>query len=308
MHTKAVLRRLCFLSFVLLGNLECASGSATSPEPVPVPEAQVCVDRPPANTLAPERASEPRVLVDTHGAELFAEAGFEGAFVLLDPAANLRREVNPAQVAVGHLPASTFKIPNTLIGLNTGVIPDVTFSLPWDGVKRWVKAWNRDHDLASAMKYSVVWFYQEVARRIGEVRMREWVEKLDYGNRDIGGGIDQFWLDGAIRISPRQQVEFLMHLHQNQLPVSPESREIVDQITVLEIGDNHVLRGKTGLTLEAGNTVGWLIGSVEHQGQRVFFATLLLAEGEQFDRVMPARHELTRAFLHRYGVLPAPAS
>ncbi len=307
MHTSPVRRYLLTATVLALAPLTgCASQSVATPDRGLEANPPVCVERRQAEVQGPvaeASQAKPRVIVDTHGRDLFAAEGVDGAFVLLDPASNTRREVNAAEVETGHIPASTFKIPNTLIGLNTGVIDGVGFALPWDGVERQVKAWNRDHDLASAMKYSVVWFYQEVARRIGEERMQQWVERFAYGNRDIGGGIDQFWLDGNLRISPREQVGFLLRLHRGELPVSMESRAIVDDITVLDRGSDYVLRGKTGLGGEAGNTVGWLVGSVERGGQRVFFATLVLAEGEQFQKVMPMRMRLTKQFLHRYGVL-----
>ena len=83
------------------------------------------------------------------------------------------------------IPTSAFKIPNTIIRLETGVIPDAAFTLKWDGQTRWLQAWNRDHDLRSAFRNSVVWYYQEVARRIGEARMKAWLERLGYGKRRL---------------------------------------------------------------------------------------------------------------------------
>jgi len=253
-------------------------------------------------TPNPGGQAEIKVIVDTQASQVFRDHGFEGAFVLLDPENAVRHEVNPEAAGVGHLPASTFKVPNTLIGLETGVIPDVTFSLPWDGERRSITSWNRDHDLASAMKYSVVWFYQEVARRIGETRMQHWVDRLAYGNRNIAGGIDRFWLDGELRISAREQVAFLARLERGEVPVSPANRKIVYEITTLESTEGYVFRGKTGMTLEENVTVGWLVGSVQSSTGTVFYATLLLAEGEQFTRVMPARLAMTRELLGRYGI------
>src|SRR5207248_976054 len=106
------------------------------------------------------------------------------------------------------LPASTFKIPNSLIALETGVVEDPDKDVfKWDGVARSIEAWNKDHTLRSAIAASVVPAYQEIARRIGPGRMQKFVDLLEYGNRDIGGGIDQFWLTGNLRIDPMQQVD-----------------------------------------------------------------------------------------------------
>ena len=92
------------------------------------------------------------------------------------------------------LPASTFKIPNSVIALETGVVADPDKDIfKWDGVTRSIEAWNKDHTLRSAIAVSAVPVYQEIARRIGAERMQKYLDLLDYGNRDIGDGIDQFW-------------------------------------------------------------------------------------------------------------------
>ncbi|MGB1275197.1 MAG: penicillin-binding transpeptidase domain-containing protein [Nannocystaceae bacterium] len=308
MHTDGVRALRISLCISLLVALPACASSSPHHASAPAAErAQPQPSPPVSSSPAKSELGQPaiEVIVDTQASQIFRDHGFEGAFVLFDPANAIRREVNPEAAGIGHLPASTFKVPNTLIGLETGVIPDVTFSLPWDGKHRSVKPWNRDHDLASAMKYSVVWFYQEVARRIGESRMQQWVDRFAYGNRNIGGGIDEFWLAGELRISAREQVDFLARLSAGELPVAPENVEVLDEITTLEATDRYVLRGKTGLTLEADTTVGWLVGSVQSASGTVFFATLLLTEGEQYSRVMPARLKLTRELLARYGIAVA---
>ena len=53
------------------------------------------------------------------------------------------------------LPASTFKIPNSVIALETGVVGDPDKDVfQWDGVTRSIEAWNRDHTLRSAIAAS----------------------------------------------------------------------------------------------------------------------------------------------------------
>ncbi len=179
-----------------------------------------------------------------------------------------------AQAATRTSPCSTFKIPNSLIGLETGVIPDASFVLPWDGVRRSREGWNRDHDLRSAMKQSVVWYYQELARRVGPDRMQKWVSALRYGNEDISGGIDRFWLESSLRISPDEQVDFLGRLHAGELPVSPRSIAIVKEILLQDApGPGIVYRGKTGSCQDPGapQPHGWWVGSVEKEGSLVLY-------------------------------------
>ena len=146
------------------------------------------------------------------------------------------------------LPASTFKIPNSLIALETGVVEDPDKDIfKWDGVTRSIAAWNKDHTLRSAIAVSAVPVYQEIARRIGQERMQKYVDLLEYGNRDIGGGIDQFWLTGNLRIDPIQQVDFVDRLRRGVLPVSKGSQELVrDILPVTKVGDV-TIHAKSGL-------------------------------------------------------------
>jgi beta-lactamase class D len=251
--------------------------------------------------LAP---ASPRVEIDAAAYDLFRAANVDGAFVLLDVAANTLTVVNPAEAERRHLPASTFKIPNTLIGLETGVIPDASFRLPWDGKKRWLDSWNRDHDLPSAMKHSVVWYYQEVARRVGAARMRRLVGAFGYGNRDTGpdAAVDRFWLDAPLAISPREQVEFLERMRTGKLPVKPAHVALVRRIITLDERPGRVLQGKTGLGHEGNRVVGWLVGYVVKDGREHVYATLVLAPRAETARVMPLRRALAEQLLKRRGL------
>jgi beta-lactamase class D len=139
---------------------------------------------------------------------------------------------------------------------------------------RSIEAWNRDHTLRSAIAVSAVPVYQEIARRIGEARMRKFVELFEYGNRNIGGGIDQFWLTGDLRIDCVQQIDFLDRLRRRTLPVSTRSQDLVaDILPVTKVGDA-VIRAKTGLLgAERGHpSLGWLVGWVEKGGKQTVFA------------------------------------
>ena len=223
--------------------------------------------------------------------------GFEGAFALFDQSKKTWIIHNKPRVNTRFSPCSTFKIPNSLIGLETGVIADENFVIPWDGTKYPFEAWNRDHSLASAIKYSVVWFYQELARRVGAKRMQEWLDRIGYGNRDISGGIDRFWLGNSIKISAREQIDFLRKLQSDKLPFSKRSMEIVRRIMVQEdtfwssvtnqmetdaTSDNRtdrfVLRGKTGSHMVDGKwAFGWFVGWIERDGNPVFFVANISA-------------------------------
>jgi beta-lactamase class D len=179
------------------------------------------------------------------------------------------------------LPASTFKIPNSVIALETGVVADPDKDVfKWDGVMRSIPEWNKDHTLRTAIAASAVPVYQEIARRVGAERMQKFVDAFEYGNGDIGGGIDRFWLTGDLRISPLQQIAFVDKLRRRALPVSKRSQDLVaDILPVTKVGDN-IIRAKTGLIGVDDKTavdgvkasVGWLVGWAEKGSAQTVFA------------------------------------
>lgn len=236
----------------------------------------------------------------------FHDRGVSGSFVVLDAATGERFVLGGEDAARATIPCSTFKIPNTLIGLETGVITGEDFTLPWDGQKREFEAWNHDHDVRSALRDSVVWFYQEVARRIGPERMKKWVFDLRYGNRAVEGPIDAFWLDdGSLRLSPEEQVEFLRRVRAYQIPVRRENVDLLMRILPSERVGDAVVRAKTGIGRQDGRTVGWLVGYVERAGRTWIFALRVDAPGAELTRVMPLRREIAYELLARYGAVPA---
>jgi beta-lactamase class D len=220
--------------------------------------------------VAPQR-SEIRDGLAKH----FIDAGTAGTFVgyKVDDYLVIASDKNRSGEA--KLPASTFKIPNSVIALETGVVSDPDKDVfKWDGVVRSIEAWNRDHTMRSAIAASVVPVYQEIARRIGAERMQKYLDLMEYGNRDIGGGLDQFWLTGNLRIDPVQQVDFVDRLRRGALPVSKRSQELVrDILPVTKVGDS-VIRAKSGLLgAELGRpSLGWMVGWAEKGSEQTVFA------------------------------------
>ena len=143
-------------------------------------------------------------------ADHFEKGGYEGCLVAAERDGTVVFRSGDA-CAEPYPPCSTFKIPNSLIGLETGAIERHTV-LPWNGEDLPYDSWERDHDLASAMQYSVVWYYQELARRVGEEAMQSWVDRFDYGNRDLSAGLTLFWLGSSLKISADEQIAFLSKL------------------------------------------------------------------------------------------------
>jgi beta-lactamase class D len=181
-------------------------------------------------------------------------------------------------------PCSTFKVPNALIGLESGVLSGPADTKKWDGTERERKVLNEDHDLSSAMKYSVVWYFQDVAVQIGPQRMQDALDSYDYGNRDISGGQDNFWLSSSLKISALEQVGFMQALANNELPASVENQEIVKatmrQDYSLPEGFSGELYGKTGTCRGPANHA-WFTGFLQRDEQRYVFAVNLLGEDER---------------------------
>ncbi|MAT57758.1 MAG: class D beta-lactamase [Ignavibacteriae bacterium] len=226
----------------------------------------------------------------------FNEFGFDGSFVLYDLNNDTFYRYNKEVCSQQFIPASTFKIPNTLIGLETGVITGKDFELKWDGVKREIETHNQDQNLETAFKYSAVWYYQEVARRIGEERMKKFVDSINYGNKNIGGGIDRFWLDGEIRISADEQIEFLKKIYHKELPFSERTFNILKEIMVYDKNDNYTIRAKTGWAVRSSNQTGWFVGYVERNENVYFFAVNIHSAKNQKD-FGKARIEITKNIL-----------
>ena len=229
--------------------------------------------------------------------KLLEQFKVEGSFVVYDLNNDSYVFCNEAQFRQPFIPASTFKICNSLIGLETGVIQDENFVIKWDGVVRSVVAWNKDQDMREAFKNSTVPYYQELARRVGGKRMKYWLGKAQYGNADTSGGIDKFWLTGGLRITPEQQIKFLVRLYKNDLPFSMRSMDIVKKIMVARDTVGFVLRAKTGLSEQEGKSIGWYVGYLETGAGVYFFATCVQCSERENPDLMKSRKEITMGIL-----------
>ena len=236
------------------------------------------------------------------GWQRFFEAkGVRGTFVLFEPLQGRYTVADPARAKQRFLPASTFKIPNALIGLEVGSISDENEVFHWDGKPKLRPQWERDQTLASGMQHSVVWMFQDIARRTGRATMREWLERLGYGNHDLAGGIDQFWLQGGLRISAREQVELLYKLAEGRLPMTQRAQRLVRNALVVEKTRDHTLYAKTG-TSGGKEPVAWWVGWIEKKGRPigVFAMNYAPTPASRFED----RFAIGRSILAASGKLP----
>jgi beta-lactamase class D len=227
----------------------------------------------------------------------FEKRGVSGCFILRDISKDTSVVYNPGRAKESFLPASTFKIANSLIALECKAVKGVNEVITWDGQERIVPAWNADHTMRTAIRYSVVWYYQELARRIGKTQMEKWVKKLKYGNQTIGPNIDDFWLVGDLRITSEQQIDFLERLIRNDLPVKQKNIDMVKEILIEESNERYTLRGKTGWA-DFGTPVGWYVGWLDlGANSYIFVLNMDLREpGEQIYRKEIAMEILNEIF------------
>ncbi len=243
---------------------------------------------------------------DSRLGALFRQAGLEGTFVLFDPAQAQLIGSNRTRALTRFVPASTFKIANSLIGLSVGAVASVDTVLPYrSDAPPFSPAWERDMGLREAMVVSNVPIYQELARRIGLERMRQAVNRLDYGNRRIGDQVDSFWLRGPLAISAVEQTRFLARLASLSLPFPQRAQRAVHAITLVDRGPGWRLHAKTGWQNGPNPGVGWWVGWVETQGRFYPFALNLdIRQRSDGD----ARQRIGRAALALLGLVPPAPS
>lgn len=231
----------------------------------------------------------------------FKAAGVTGTIALKKQGDARVQVFDATRAATPYLPASTFKIPNSCIALQTGAVSGPGEVFKWDGAPRSVAAWNRDMTLAEAFAASNVPVFQEIARRIGAERMGLYVAEARYGNADIGGGIDRFWLEGALRISALGQIEFLERLRNGGTPFARQTVDTVATMMLVDKGQGWALRAKTGWAVRERPGTGWFVGWAEKGGEVWYFAVNI--DMDDMGQAK-ARSDIARAVLRAEGILP----
>lgn len=236
--------------------------------------------------------------------QAFAAARVTGTMALFDSKDGVVACSDAERCETAVTPASTFKIPHSMIALETGVVEGPDTILPWDKQQYWNEAWNSDLSLRDAFRFSCLPCYRAIARKVGEAAEHEWLHKLSYGNESTGGGADRFWMDAGLLISPLQQIDFLRRFDDGKLPISERTADLVRDIMTLDVTESYVLRGKTGTTLppEESKLVAWFVGWLEVGERRVYFATLIDGTTPGVDP-MQVRRPLTESVLRSRGLM-----
>lgn len=237
---------------------------------------------------------------DNDLAKLFQSRGVEGTIIISSLDGKMSYVHNSRRSETRFIPASTFKIPNTLIALDEGAVKNEKEVIKWDGKDKGLDAWNRDQTLETAFPASCVWFYQELANRVGNQKYLAHLKKLGYGNGKTGPDATTFWLEGDLKISAKEQINFLRILYAESLPYSKGNIKLLKKMMVVEENPGFIIRAKTGWAMRADPQQGWYVGYVETIGQIWFFATNLEIRKKGDDAF---RKEITMAALKAKGIL-----
>jgi beta-lactamase class D len=252
--------------------------------------------------------SQNNVKQDKSLKKYFDENKVEGCFALMNNATGKFTVYNLSRYRdSSYLPASTFKIINSLIGLQTGKIVNDSMVIKWDGVKRLTDDWNKDLTMFEAFRVSSVYYYQQVAKRIGKDTMQLWLDSLKYGTKDltekvtIKTTIDSFWLDNSLKITPDQQLGLVKLLYFNQLPFFKSYQEVVKRAMLFEDNANYRLGYKTGWGYtEKGHSLGWVVGWIEENKHPYFFVLNIESPYNSFD-MRTVRIKMLKDILKQLG-------
>lgn len=221
---------------------------------------------------------------------------FEGSFVLYDLKQDTWKIHNMDRATSRVSPDSTYKIYNALFGLEEEIITPKNSFLPWNHEVYPIEAWNSDQTLPSAMRSSVNWYFQTIDKQLGTARVRRYFQKIGYGNQRIHGDLSSYWMESSLKISPVEQVELLIKLHDNSFDFAPENVQAVKDALFLSAAGTEIssgsLYGKAEMELPSGNLYGktgtgrvddrdvngWFVGFVETRDNTYFFATNIAAD------------------------------
>ena len=230
-----------------------------------------------------ETVAETKMLVDERFQSMLDSMKLKGSILIYDLKKDSYHSNDFKWAEQGYLPASTYKIPNSIIALETAAVAHDSVVFKWDGQDRWLPVWEQDLTFLQAFQYSCVPCYQEVARAIGVDQMRASLDQLDYGNIVFDEtDIDQFWLQGESKISLFEQIDFLRRLQEGKLPIEERTRRILKSMLLIEQTEEYSLYGKTGWSIQGDLNNGWFVGYVE-KGEDVFFFATNIEPQEGFD-------------------------
>lgn len=237
---------------------------------------------------------------DAELALIFRAAGTNGTMVIASLDGTRQFVHNDSRANTRLSAASTFKILNSLIALDEGAISGPEEVFVWDGHQYDFPDWNQNHTLASAYKASCVWCYQVIASRIEPKTYQAHIQRAGYGQLVEPFDQTHFWLDGSLKISAHEQIEFLRKLVNRSLPYKPASYEAVRDIMVMEKTNTYTIRAKTGWATSCKPQTGWYVGYVESKsGTWLFALNMDIADKS----LLPLRQQVTMKGLKAKAII-----
>ena len=248
----------------------------------------------PAHGAEPVKAASVRITERADWGKFFTAENVKGTIVVLDGKTQTYQAFDSARAERRMSPASTYKVFNSLLALESGALNDERETIPWDGKPRRMKAWNAAMDLRTAFRVSCLPCYQEVSHKIPREYAQAKLNAVGYGNHTIGRAADAYWIDDSLQISAREQVDFLQRLARGTLPFSARTQDIVRQISIVEANADYVLHGKTGWFVDKKPDIGWWVGWLERDGNVTVIAMNMDMQG---DADGPKRARIVRSVL-----------
>lgn len=241
------------------------------------------------------------VSIDNSLKKHFDSARVDGTFAMFDNGRGQFTIYNIKRDTTRYLPASTFKIFNALVAIETGVVSDDSTLIKWDGIARSNPNWNKDLILRDAFRYSSYPHFMELARRIGRDTMQKYLDTVKYGNRKIGARPDSFWLDNSLKISPDEELGFVKRLYFDQLPFRKGTQGVVRSMMLQEENNNYSLSYKTGWGFnEQGRSIGWLVGWIVENNHPYFFVLNIETPDRNLD-ISAVRLNIFRGIMDQLG-------
>jgi bla regulator protein blaR1 len=221
---------------------------------------------------------------------------YDGSFVLYDMQEDAYHIYDKDQSTLRVSPDSTYKIYSALFGLEENIITPEQNTIEWDGTEHPYDQWNEDQNLETSLKRSVNWYFGQLDQKMGLDSIQSNLNQIHYGNQDVSGGLEQYWLESTLKISPVEQVELLQSLYNNSFDFQEAHIEAVKNALQMEEKNGATLYGKTGTGNVNGKDInGWFIGFVETETNTYFFATNIQDEDNASGSVAT---EITLAILN----------
>lgn len=228
----------------------------------------------------------------------YKASNLAGTVLIFDAKQNINYCYNSSNFNVRYSPASTFKIFNTLVAFETGIVKDSSTSISWDNKIRKPDYLNQNLSIKRAFRYSAVWAYQNLARQAGYASFSKWLKACNYGNANCEGAIDQFWLNDSLKITVDEQLNFLIQLQENKLPFSEQAVRQTKEIMFEEKTSMGNLYAKTGWAGNDKQDLGWYIGWIESEKQLFYFVHLITSNDLNNSKFAGSRKEIPLSILN----------